>query len=155
RQTCEATMSGITHRFVTTNSIRVHVAEQGKGPLVVLCHGLPELWYSWRHQLPTLAAAGFHVVAPDQRRYGLTDPPEPIEAYDLFQLAGDVVGLVRALGHDQAVIVGHDWGAAVAWYSALFRPDVFRSVVLLSVPYLPRLDVLPTDAMRALSGEKV
>jgi pimeloyl-ACP methyl ester carboxylesterase len=147
-------MSEITHRFVKTNGIRMHVAEQGHGPLVVLCHGFPELWYSWRHQLPALAAAGFHAVAPDQRGYGQTDCPAPIEAYDLFQLTGDVVGLVRALGHEQAVIVGHDWGAPVAWYSALFRPDVFRAVVLLSVPYLPRLEMRPTDAMRALAGDQ-
>src|SRR5262249_55988607 len=140
--------------FVTTNGIRMHVAEQGKGPLVVLCHGFPELWYSWRHQLPALAAAGFHVVAPDQRGYGLTERPEPIEAYDLFQLTGHVVGLVRALGYDQAVIVGHDWGAAVAWYSALFRPDVFRSVVLLSVPYLPRAPGRAADRRDASAGRR-
>src|SRR5438445_772107 len=148
-------MTALTHRTVSTNGIRMHVAEQGHGPLVVLCHGFPELWYSWRHQLPALAAAGFHAVAPDQRGYGQTDIPEPIEAYDLFRLTGDVVGLVRALGHEQAVIVGHDWGAPVAWYSALFRPDVFRAVVLLSVPYLPRFEVRPTDAMRALAGDQV
>jgi pimeloyl-ACP methyl ester carboxylesterase len=147
-------VDGITHRTVTANGIQVHVAEQGAGPLVLLCHGFPELWYSWRHQLPALAAAGFHAVAPDQRGYGGTDRPEPIEAYDVFRLTGDVVGLVRALGHERAVIVGHDWGAPVAWYSALLRPDVFRAVALLSVPYLPRPDVRPTERMRAMAGDQ-
>lgn len=145
-------MDAISHRLVTTNGIRMHIAEQGKGPLVVLCHGFPELSYSWRHQLPALAAAGFHAVAPDQRGYGQTDCPQPIEAYDIFQLTGDIVGLIQALGHEDAVIVGHDWGAAVAWYSALLRPDLFRALVLLSVPYLPRQQVRPTAAMRQLAG---
>src|SRR5438477_6633096 len=131
----------IRHRTIETNGIRLHIAEQGEGPLVVLCHGFPEFWYSWRHQLPALAAAGFHAVAPDQRGYGRTDRPPSIEAYDIFQLTGDIVGLVQALGRDQAIIVGHDWGAPVAWSCALLRPDIFRAVALLSVPYLPRLDI--------------
>jgi pimeloyl-ACP methyl ester carboxylesterase len=146
-------MAEITHRSVRTNGITMHLAEQGEGPLVVLCHGFPEFWYSWRHQLPALATAGFHAVAPDQRGYGRTDRPEPIEAYDLFQLTGDIVGLVQALGEEQAVIVGHDWGAPVAWFCGLLRPDVFRAVGLLSVPYHPRDNVRPTDRMRALAGD--
>lgn len=143
------------HRFVETNGIRMHIAEQGSGPLVVLCHGFPELWYSWRHQLPALARAGFHAVAPDQRGYGQTDRPEPIEAYDIFRLVGDIVGLVQALGEDEAVVAGHDWGAPVAWHCGLLRPDMFRAVVLLSVPFLPRSasDIRPTEAMRFLAGE--
>src|SRR5205809_6004309 len=111
-------MPEIKHHTIRVNGIQMHVAEQGEGPLVLLCHGFPELWYSWRHQLPALAAAGFHAVAPDQRGYGQTDAPGPIEAYDIFQLTGDIVELVQALGYEQAVIVGHDWGAPVAWYSA-------------------------------------
>jgi pimeloyl-ACP methyl ester carboxylesterase len=146
-------MAEIKHRSVRTNGITMHLAEQGEGPLVVLCHGFPEFWYSWRHQLPALAAAGFHAVAPDQRGYGRTDRPEPIEAYDIFQLTGDIVGLVQALGEERAVIVGHDWGAPVAWFCGLLRPDVFRAVGLLSVPYRPRGNVRPTDLMRALAGE--
>src|SRR5438067_2771735 len=118
--------STISHRFIETNGIRMHLAEQGKGPLVLLCHGFPESWYSWRHQLPALAAAGFHAVAPDQRGYGRTDRPEPIDAYHILNLVADVVGLVHALGRDEAIIVGHDWGAPVAWMSALLRPDIFR-----------------------------
>lgn len=107
-------MAGVTHRFVETNSIKMHIAEQGEGPLVVLCHGFPESWYSWRHQLPALADAGYHVVAPDQRGYGQTDRPEAIEAYNILQLTADIVGLVNALNKDHAIVVGHDWGAVVA-----------------------------------------
>jgi len=91
-------MSEIEHRTVDTNGIRMHVAEQGSGPLVILCHGFPESWYSWRHQLAALAAAGFHAVAPDMRGYGQTHAPAEIEAYTLFHLVGDMVGLVSALG---------------------------------------------------------
>src|SRR5450631_359564 len=104
---------------VQTNGIRLRVALAGKGPLVVLVHGWPESWYSWRHQIPALAEAGFHVVAPDQRGYGQTDKPEPIEAYHILNLVSDIVGLVNSLGEERAVIVGHDWGAPVAWTSAL------------------------------------
>ena len=120
-------MSEPRHRTVETNGIRTHVAEQGAGPLVVLCHGFPESWYSWRHQLPALAEAGFHAVAPDMRGYGRTDRPEAIDQYTLFHLIGDMVGLLDALGAEQAVIAGHDWGAPVAWHAALLRPDRFRA----------------------------
>jgi pimeloyl-ACP methyl ester carboxylesterase len=133
----------------------MHITEQGKGPLVVLCHGFPECWYSWRHQLPSLAGAGYHTVASDQRGYGQSDPPEAIEAYDIFQLTGDIVGLVTAMGEDQAIIIGHDWGAIVASYCALLRPDMFRAVGLLSVPFLPRSrkNMRPTDMMKLMAGE--
>ena len=137
----------INHRTVETNGIRMHVAEQGTGPLVILCHGFPESWYSWRHQLAALAAAGFHAVAPDMRGYGQTDAPAEIEAYTLFHLVGDMVGLVSALGETSAVIAGHDWGAPVAWHAALLRPDLFRAVIGLSVPFRPRGAVRPTTAM--------
>src|SRR5271157_2528652 len=148
-------MTEVTHRTVETNGIRINLAEAGAGPLIVLCHGFPEGWYSWRHQLPALAAAGFHAVAPDQRGYGRTDRPEPVEAYDIFQLTADIVGLVHALGRDEAVVVGHDWGAAIAWHCALFRPDLFRALGLLSVPYLQRnwTDPRTTEAMRMLAGD--
>jgi pimeloyl-ACP methyl ester carboxylesterase len=109
----------IRHRTVETNGIRMHIAEQGEGPLVVMCHGFPESWYSWRHQLSALAAAGFHAVAPDMRGYGQTERPDAIDQYTLFHLAGDIVGLVEALGEKEAVIAGHDWGAPVAWHAAL------------------------------------
>jgi pimeloyl-ACP methyl ester carboxylesterase len=140
-------MSAFDHRFVETNGLRMHVAEAGAGPLVVLCHGFPESWYSWRHQLAALAEAGFHAVAPDMRGYGLTDRPEAIDQYSLFHLVGDIVGLLDALGESRAVIVGHDWGAAVAWHAALMRPDRFRGVVGLSVPYRRRALGRPTSLM--------
>jgi epoxide hydrolase A/B len=137
----------VHHRFIDTNGINMHMAEQGEGPLVLLCHGFPESWYSWRHQLPTLAEAGFRAVAPDMRGYGRTDRPEPIDQYTLFHLVGDMVGLLDALGAAQAVIAGHDWGAPVAWHAALMRPDRFRAVIGLSVPFRPRGPDRPTTVM--------
>src|SRR5271154_7179503 len=140
-------MNGLTHRRVETNGIRMHLAEQGEGPLVLLCHGFPESWYSWRHQLPALAEAGFHAVAPDMRGYGQTDRPAEIDQYTMLHLVGDMVGLLDALGAEQAVIAGHDWGAPVAWHAALLRPDRFPGVIGLSVPYRPRGHVRPTTVM--------
>jgi pimeloyl-ACP methyl ester carboxylesterase len=140
-------MTELRHRTIQTNGIGMHIAEQGEGPLVVLCHGFPESWYSWRHQLPALAAAGFHAVAPDMRGYGRTEAPPQIEHYTLLHLVGDIVGLLDALGAETAVVVGHDWGAPVAWHAALLRPDRFRAVIGLSVPYRPRGRVRPTTAM--------
>jgi pimeloyl-ACP methyl ester carboxylesterase len=104
----------MNHRIVKSNGINMHLAEDGEGPLVVLCHGFPELWYSWRHQLKALTEAGYHVVGPDQRGYGQTDRPEAIDDYNVLQLCGDIVSLVDALRETEAVIVGHDWGSAVA-----------------------------------------
>jgi pimeloyl-ACP methyl ester carboxylesterase len=131
----------------------MHYVEQGAGPLVVLCHGWPESWYSYRHQIPALAHAGFRVVAPDQRGYGQTDAPQPIESYNILNLVGDIVGLVNSLGVDSAVIVGHDWGAPVAWNSAILRPDIFRAIALLSVPYFSRGPIRPSVGMKALAGD--
>src|SRR5438067_3275366 len=108
-------MTAITHRFIETNGIRMHIAEAGQGPLVVLLHGFPESWYSWRHQLAALADAGFRAAAPDQRGYGRTDRPEAIGEYTIMHLVGDVIGLIDALGEEQAIVVGHDWGGPVAW----------------------------------------
>jgi len=140
-------VTGVTHRTIEANGVRIHVAEAGEGPLVLLCHGWPESWYSWRHQLRALADAGFRAVAPDMRGYGQTDRPQAIESYTLLHLVGDMVALVPALGADNAVIVGHDWGAPVAWHAALLRPDVFRAVAGLSVPFRPRGSVRPTSVM--------
>ena len=137
----------IQHRTIEANGIRMHLAEEGSGPLVVLCHGFPESWYSWRHQLPALAAAGFHAVAPDMRGYGATDAPDAIDRYTLLHLVGDVIGILDALGAETAVVVGHDWGAPVAWHAALLRPDRVRGVVGLSVPYRPRGTAPPTSVM--------
>ncbi len=145
-----AQVAGVKHRFVQVNGIKMHIAEQGEGPLVVLAHGFPELWYSWRHVIPAVAAAGYHAVAPDMRGYGQTDAPPNIEDYTQLQFVGDMVGLVHALGYEQAIIAGHDWGAPVAYNSAILRPDMFRAVILLSVPYGVRGEggVKPTEGMK-------
>jgi len=131
-------MPEVAHRMVETNGIRLHVAEQGEGPLLILCHGFPECWYSWRHQLPALARAGFRVVAPDLRGYGRSDWPEEVEKYTILHDIGDIVGLVDSLGAQRAVIAGHDIGATTAWQAALLRPDIFRAVIALSPPFRPR-----------------
>jgi pimeloyl-ACP methyl ester carboxylesterase len=140
-------MTEIRHRTVETNGIHMHVAEQGAGLLVVLCHGFPESWYSWRHQLSALAAAGFRAVAPDLRGYGQTDQPPEIDQYTLLHSIGDMVGLLDALGAEQAVIVGHDWGAPLAWGAAVLRPDRFRGVIALSGPFGQRAPHRPTTVM--------
>jgi pimeloyl-ACP methyl ester carboxylesterase len=129
-------MSEAKHGTVQANGITIHYVEQGSGPLVVMCHGFPESWYSWRHQLPALAGAGYRAVALDMRGYGGTSKPQAIAAYSLSQLVGDVIGAIGALGEKQAVVMGHDWGGPVAWYSALMRPDVVRAVAVLSVPFI-------------------
>jgi pimeloyl-ACP methyl ester carboxylesterase len=134
----DSAMPEVTHRMIETNGIRLHVAEQGEGPLVILCHGFPECWYSWRHQLPALAKAGFRAVAPDLRGYGRSDRPEEAEKYTILDDIGDIVSLVDALGAKQAVIAGHDIGAAIAWQTALLRPDIFRAVIALSPPFRSR-----------------
>ena len=141
------------HRIVSSNNVRLHVVEQGTGPLVIFVHGFPESWYSWRQQLPAVAAAGFRAVAIDVRGYGRSSKPTPVDAYRMMALTGDVIGLVDALGETQATLVGHDWGAPIVWNSALLRPDLFRGVSGISVPYSPRGAVRPTDAFRAMAGD--
>jgi len=140
-------MSEPTQRMIESNGISLNIAEQGEGPPVLLCHGFPESWYSWRHQIDALAAAGFHAVAPDMRGYGKSDRPEPIDQYTIFHLVGDLVGLLDALKAPTAVVVGHDWGAGVAWQAARLRPDRFRAVACLSVPFRPRSEARPTSVM--------
>jgi pimeloyl-ACP methyl ester carboxylesterase len=144
----------MTVRQVKVNGIDMHVTEAGSGRLVILCHGWPELSYSWRHQLPAIAAAGFRAVAPDMRGYGETSAPKDIADYTLFHLTGDIVELVAALGEKQAIIIGHDWGAPVAWHCAMFRPDVFTAVVGLSVPPRPRGAARPLGMLRAAGLER-
>jgi pimeloyl-ACP methyl ester carboxylesterase len=123
----------VEHKFVTVNGVRLHVAEQGEGTLVLLLHGFPESRYSWRHQIAQLAAAGYRVVAPDQRGYAPSEQPEAVEVCSLLHLAGDIIGLVDALGEKSVVLVGHDWGGFVAWVTAMLRPDVVRAMAGLSV----------------------
>ena len=140
------------HRLIRTDRLIQQVLEAGDGPLVLLLHGFPELSISWRAQVEALAAAGFHAVAPDMRGYGGAEKPAEREAYSILHLVGDMVALVRALGEDRCVVVGHDWGAAVAWHCALMRPDLFTAVAGLSVPFQPRRPKgPPTAAMAALS----
>jgi pimeloyl-ACP methyl ester carboxylesterase len=133
---------------LAVNGIQMQVSELGSGPLLVLCHGWPELAYSWRHQIPALAAAGYRVVAPDMRGYGRTEAPADIAAYSILHLVGDIVGLVAALGEESAVIIGHDWGANVAWTAAMLRPDLFRAVAALSVPHRVRSPAPPLKLVR-------
>ncbi|WP_372707823.1 alpha/beta fold hydrolase [Brevundimonas sp.] len=139
-------------RLIQTDGLRQHILEAGSGPLVLLIHGFPELGISWRAQVQALADAGFHAVAPDMRGYGGTDKPEDVSAYSILHLVGDMVDLVRALGETSCIVVGHDWGAPIAWHCALMRPDMFRAVFGLSVPFQPRRPKgPPTAAMAAIS----
>jgi epoxide hydrolase A/B len=128
----------VTHRQVPVNGVELHVAECGEGPLVLLCHGFPELWYSWRHQIPVLASAGYRVVAPDQRGYGCSSRPDRVEDYDIVHLAGDLLGLLDAFGAERAVVVGHDWGAIVTWHLAQTAPERLHGIAAFSVPFWPR-----------------
>ena len=143
----------ISHRVIEANGIRIRIAEAGSGPVVLLCHGFPESWYSWRHQLRALAEAGYHAVAPDMRGYGGTDAPEAIDQYTMNHLVGDMIGVLDALGAKRAAIAGHDWGAPVAWTTALWRPDRIRGVVGLSVPFRPRGAIRPSTAMPQTATE--
>jgi pimeloyl-ACP methyl ester carboxylesterase len=138
----------IRHRVIPANGIEIHLAEAGEGPLVLMCHGWPELWYSWRHQLVALADAGFHAVAPDMRGFGRTSAPDDVSAYTILHNVGDMVALGSALGAARALIVGHDWGAPVAWHCALLRPDLFPAVVAMSVPHRRRGPMPPLDVLR-------
>ena len=145
----------ITERVIETNGVQLHTVEAGEpgGPVVVLAHGFPELAYSWRHQIPALAAAGYHVLAPDQRGYGRSSRPADIAAYNVADLSADLIGLLDDVGADKAVFVGHDWGAQVAWGSAQLHPDRLAAVVGLSVPPVPRAKVPPTQSFRAIFGD--
>lgn len=145
-------MFEMTHRHVQSNGITMHIAEAGAGPLVVLLHGFPELWYSWRHQLPAIASAGYHAVAPDVRGYGETDAPLAVESYSLLTLTADVVGLVDTLGEEKAVVIGHDWGANIAWWCARLFPERFAAVVALGVPY-QQLPPASTSMLRQWAGK--
>lgn len=140
------------HRTLAgAEGIRIHAVEEGEGPLVLFVHGFPEGWYAWRHQLTAVAEAGFRGVAIDVRGYGRSSKPTAIEGYRMLQHVADNLGVVAALGEQTAVIVGHDWGAPIACNSALIRPDVFRAVAMLSVPYSPRSTRPPLAALAAFA----
>ncbi len=140
-------------RRIAANGIELQVLDEGSGPLVVLCHGFPELAYSWRRQVPALVAAGYRVVVPDMRGYGRSSAPEEVEAYDILSLCGDLVGLLDALGEATAVFVGHDWGANVVWQLALLDPPRVRAVAGLSVPFVPRAPAAPVPILRRHLGD--
>lgn len=149
-----ATVPGAVHRLVDVPGGRIHLLEQGAGPLVLMVHGFPETSYSWRHQLSAVAAAGFRAVAVDVRGYGRSSAPGPADAYRMTALVGDNVGVVHALGEETATVIGHDVGSAIAADSALLRPDVFTAVALLSVPYAPWNAVRPTDGFARVGGSE-
>ena len=144
-----------TQRLIETNGVQLRVTEAGErgAPLVVLAHGFPELAYSWRHQIPALAEAGFHVLAPDQRGYGGSSKPEVVEAYTVVELCADLVGLLDDVGAERAAIIGHDFGAVVAWAAPLLHPDRFAGVAGLSLPPVPRPRVPTTQAFRKVFGD--
>jgi pimeloyl-ACP methyl ester carboxylesterase len=144
-----------TERSVETNGVRLRVIEAGQrgAPVIVLAHGFPELAYSWRHQIPVLAQAGYHVLAPDQRGYGGSGRPEAVEDYDIHALTGDLIGLLDVVGAEQAIFVGHDWGAMVVWQAALLHPGRVRAVAGLSVPPIPRARSRPTERWRQKFGD--
>ncbi|MFE2442920.1 alpha/beta fold hydrolase [Streptomyces sp. NPDC059426] len=144
----------LTHRLVSSPAGRIHLVEHGTGPLVLLVHGFPESWYSWRHQLPALAAAGYRVAAIDVRGYGRSSRPGEVAAYRMRELVADNVAVVEALGEESAVVIGHDWGSTIAADSALLRPDVFRAVGLLSVPYSPAGGPRPSEMFTGMGGEE-
>lgn len=156
-------IGSLTSRHVTSSGHRIHLMEageaQGDRPPVVMIHGFPESWYSWRHQLRALAGAGYRAVAIDVRGYGRSAAPADIEAYAMTALVGDVIAVIDDLGVDggpqQAVVVGHDWGAPIAWNTALLRPDRVRGVAGLSVPYAGRGDTRPLTAFRAMAGDEI
>ncbi len=145
----------ITERTIETNGVQLHTLEAGEAgaPVVVLAHGFPETSYSWRHQIPALAAAGYHVLAPDQRGYGRTTSPADIAAYNVVDLSADLIGLLDDVGAEKAVFVGHDWGSSVVWGTPLLHPDRVEAVVGMSVPPVPRSQVPPTKAFRSVFGD--
>jgi pimeloyl-ACP methyl ester carboxylesterase len=140
-------------RRLATNGIELRVLDEGRGPLVVLCHGFPELAFSWRHQVPALIEAGFRVAVPDLRGYGASSAPAELEAYDVISLCGDLCGLLDALDREHAAFVGHDWGAWLAWQLAVLHPERVGAVAALSVPFVPRAPARPLAIMRQNLGE--
>jgi pimeloyl-ACP methyl ester carboxylesterase len=139
--------------FVQSNSIRMAVYEHGKGPAVVMVHGFPELAFSWRHQIPALAEAGFRAIAPDMRGYGQTQGPEGVESYAAAELIKDLEGLLDALGLERAIFVGHDWGALLLWQMAMLAPSRIEQLIILNIPHIPRPLVDPIELMRSRFGD--
>lgn len=140
-------------RRIATNGIELALHDEGEGPLIVLCHGFPELAYSWRAQIPALTAAGYRVIAPDMRGFGNSSVPQEVEAYDVITLCGDLCGVLDDVGEESAIFVGHDWGANVVWQLAVTQPGRVRAVAGLSVPFVPRAPAAPIPIMRRHLGE--
>jgi pimeloyl-ACP methyl ester carboxylesterase len=143
----------VPERRIATNGIELALHDEGEGPLLVLCHGFPELAYSWRAQIPALTAAGYRVIAPDMRGFGKSSVPPEIEAYDVITLCGDLCGVLDDAGEESAIFVGHDWGANVVWQLAVTQPERVRAVAGLSVPFVPRAPAAPVPIMRRHLGE--
>ncbi|KAK7264658.1 hypothetical protein RJT34_32268 [Clitoria ternatea] len=151
----EKNMEGVKHRTLSVNGINMHIAEKGEGPLILFIHGFPDLWYSWRHQIAALASLGYRCVAPDLRGFGNTDVPASPTAYTSLHVVGDLIELINAIADDEekVFVVGHDWGALMAWYLSLYRPDRIRALVNLSVVFTPRHPQRkPLDTLRAVYG---
>lgn len=146
-------VTGTAHRVLDVNGLRMHVAEAGEGIPVILCHGFPHLWYSWRHQIPVIAAAGWRAVAPDMRGYGHTQAPAELSAYGSAQVCGDIIGLIDAYDAELAVLVGLDFGAQLVWETALRFPDRLLAVVVLNNPYTGRARRRPTEGFAALARQ--
>ncbi|KAL3364955.1 hypothetical protein AABB24_010221 [Solanum stoloniferum] len=148
-------MENIQHKNLSVNGINMHVAEIGEGPSTILfLHGFPELWYTWRHQLISLSSKGYRAIAPDLRGYGDTDSPPSPSSYTVFHIVGDLIALLDALGLDQVFLVGHDWGAVIAWHVCLLRPDRIKALVSMSVVFHPRNPKRkPIESMRAVLGD--
>lgn len=147
-------MDKIEHTTISTNGVNIHFASIGTGPVILFLHGFPQLWYTWRHQLLALSALGYRAIAPDLRGYGDSDAPPSAKYYTSFHIVGDLVGLIDAIGVDQVFLVGHDWGATIAWHFCLLRPDRIKALVNLSVNFRPRNPkVKPIDGLRAVFGD--
>ncbi|KAL5713142.1 Epoxide hydrolase 2 [Ranunculus cassubicifolius] len=145
---------GIKHSILPINGINMHIAEKGEGPVVLFIHGFPELWYTWRHQIHALASHGYRAIAPDLRGYGDTDAPQSVHSYTVFHIVGDLIDLLDTIGQEKVFVVGHDWGASIAWHLCLFRPDRVKALVNTSVVFRPRHPKRkPIESLRALLGE--
>jgi pimeloyl-ACP methyl ester carboxylesterase len=143
----------VPERRIAVNGIELNVFDEGEGPPVLLCHGFPELAFSWRHQVPALIGSGFRVLAPDLRGFGRSSAPEEVEGYDVITLCGDACGLLDAVGEESAIVIGHDWGASLAWQLAVLHPERVRAVAGLSVPFVPRAPAPPVSILRRQLGE--
>lgn len=141
-------------KFIDTNGITLRAAVEGEGPLIIMVHGCPESWFSWRRQIPVIAEAGYKVVAIDVRGYGGSDKPHAIEEYTLKKIGADIVGVIDFFEEDQAILIGHDWGGPIVWYTSLLNENRISAVAGLSVPYFPQREVSPLDAFEVIYKDK-